>query len=113
MPNTDVIFYMEADGAVPVIEWLDELPEKVQVKCLARLKRLENLGHERRRPGADFLRDGIHELRIGLQGINYRLLYFFHEQLAAVVLHGLTKERLAWIPMEKKKPNKMSKYIEI
>jgi len=47
-----------------------------------------------RRPEADILRDGIHELRVGLQGINYRVLYFFHGQAAAVVSHGLVKERV-------------------
>ena len=69
------------------------VPGKAQIKCLARLKRLEQLGHELRRPEADLLRDGIYELRIGLQGINYRILYFFHGNIAAVVSHGLTKER--------------------
>jgi phage-related protein len=93
MPKTEVVFYLEEDGTVPIIEWLDGLPEKAQVKCLAKVKRLEDLGHELRRPEADFLRDGIYELRIGLQGVNYRILYFFHQQLAAVVSHGLTKER--------------------
>ena len=39
------------------------------------------------------LRDGIYELRIGLQGLNYRILYFFHGKEAAVVSHGLIKER--------------------
>jgi hypothetical protein len=93
MPKTEVVFYVEEDGTVPIIEWLDGLTEKAQVKCLARVKRLEELGHELRRPEADFLRDGVYELRIGLQGVNYRILYFFHQQLAAVVSHGLTKEQ--------------------
>jgi hypothetical protein len=93
MPKTEVVFYLEDDGTVLILEWLDDLAEKVQVKCLARIKRLEELGHELPRPEADFLRDGIHELRIGFQGVNYRILYFFHHQLAAVVSHGLTKEQ--------------------
>ena len=75
------------------MDWLDEIPGKAQIKCLARLKRLEYLGHELRRPEADLLRDGIYELRIGLQSIKYRILYFFHGNTAAVVSHGLTKER--------------------
>jgi phage-related protein len=81
-------------GEVPIIDWLDELPDKAQDKCLAKLKRLEDLGHELRRPEADFLRDGIYELRIGLQGLNYRILYFFHGREAVVVSHGLLKERV-------------------
>ena len=45
-----------------------------------------------RRPEADLLRDGIYELRIGLQRVNYRILYFFHGRAAAVLAHGLTKK---------------------
>ena len=93
MPQTRVVFFRDEDGSVPILDWLDEIPGKAQIKCLARLKRLEQLGHELRRPEADLLRDGIYELRIGLQGINYRILYFFHGNIAAVVSHGLTKER--------------------
>lgn len=51
------------------------------------------MGHELRRPEADLLRDGIYELRVGLQGVNYRILYFFHARVAAVLAHGLVKER--------------------
>ena len=93
MPKTKVVFFKDEDGSVPIVDWLDGLIPKAQVKCVARLVRLEELGHELRRPEADLLRDGIYELRIGLQGLNYRILYFFHGNTAAVVSHGLTKER--------------------
>ena len=93
MPNTHVVFYQETDGAVPVLEWLDTLPPKAQDKCRVRIERLAELGHELRRPEADYLRDGIHELRVGLQSVNYRILYFFHGKIAAVLAHGLVKER--------------------
>jgi hypothetical protein len=76
------------------VEWFDELPAKAQDKCYLRLERLREMGHELRRPEADFLRDGIHELRVGLQGVHYRILYFFHGTVAAVVSHGLVKEQL-------------------
>ena len=55
--------------------------------------RVRALGHELRRPEADLLRDGIHELRVSYQGMNYRILYFFHGNIAAVVSHGIVKER--------------------
>jgi len=45
-----------------------------------------------RRPEADLLRDSIYELRVGLQHVNYRMLYFFHGRTAAVISHGLVKE---------------------
>ncbi|MCU1236251.1 MAG: hypothetical protein JWP63_4218 [Candidatus Solibacter sp.] len=50
------------------------------------------MGHELRRPEADHLRQGIYELRASLQGIHYRILYFFHGAVAAVVSHGIVKE---------------------
>jgi phage-related protein len=92
VPKTQVVFYRETDGTVPVLEWFDRLPDKAQDKCRVRIQRLSELGHELRRPEADLLRDGIYELRVGLQHINYRVLYFFHGRVAAVLAHGLTKE---------------------
>lgn len=93
MPKTRVVFYREDASTVPVLDWLDALPAKAQDKCLVRIERLRDLGHELRRPEADLLRDGIYELRVALQGRNYRLLYFFHGKAAAVLAHGLIKER--------------------
>lgn len=92
MPKTNVVFYQEEDGSVPILEWLDSLQLKALDKCTVRIERLRELGHELRRPEADFLRDGIYELRVGLQHVNYRILYFFHGRTAAVVSHGLVKE---------------------
>jgi phage-related protein len=57
-----------------------------------RIERLTELGHELRRPEADFLRDGIYELRTSFQSVNYRMLYCFHRH-TAVISHGLTKEK--------------------
>jgi len=93
MPKTLVLLFREGDGNAPLLDWLADLPEKVRDKCVARLRRLGEMGHELRRPEADFLRDGIYELRVGFRGMNYRMLYFFHGNIAAVVSHGLMKER--------------------
>jgi phage-related protein len=87
------VLYREADGSVPLQQWLRDLPTKARVKCVGRIARLAAKGYELRRPEADLLRDGIYELRIDLQGIHYRILYFFHDNLAVVVSHGLKKER--------------------
>lgn len=76
MPQAEVIFYREGE-TVFVREWLKGLPNKVQEKCLTFITRLEMKGHELRRPIADFLRDGIYELRPSYQGVHYRILYFF------------------------------------
>jgi hypothetical protein len=79
MPRTAIVLFRDSDGNVPFLNWLDDLPDKIRDKCVVRLRRLAELGHELRRPEADFLRDGIHELRIGFQGKNYRICTFFEE----------------------------------
>ena len=64
----------------------------MQDRCSARLERLSSLGHELRRPDSDYLRDGVYELRVRLRSTQYRILYFFHGRIAAVLAHGITKE---------------------
>lgn len=93
MPKTKVVFFRDENGSCPLLEWFHELPVRAQDKCFLRLERLRDLGHELRRPEADFLRDGVYELRVSLQGKQYRMLYFFHGRVAAVVSHGLVKEK--------------------
>lgn len=95
MAQTEVLFFREPkDDSVPLLDWLDGLPLKVQAKCTVRIDRLAQMGHELRRPEADFLRDGIYELRASYQGVHYRILYFFAGNAAVVISHGLTKERV-------------------
>lgn len=91
MPETRVLFYAEDEGASPLLNWLDRQHPKVQDKCLVKIERLAELGHELRRPEADFLRNGVYELRVRYRRVNYRMLYFFHAT-SAVISHGLTKE---------------------
>ena len=94
LPQTEVFFFREPkDESVPLLDWLNELPLKVQAKCTERIDRLGERGHELRRPEAALLRDGIYELRASYQGIHYRMLYFFSGKAVVVVSHGLTKER--------------------
>ena len=91
MPPSEVIFYKEGE-AVPVRDWMMKQPGKVQIKCLAYIAQLETSGHDLRRPIADYLRDGIYELRPSYQGVNYRILYFFIGKNLVVISHGLRKE---------------------
>ena len=91
MPETEIVFFADNDGTSPLLKWLDPQDHKVQDKCLAKIERLQELGYELRRPEADYLRDGIYELRVRHRSVNYRMLYFFHDQ-TAVISHGLTKE---------------------
>ena len=60
--------------------------------CRARIELLGQLGHELRRPAADYLRDEIYELRAKQGHVQYRMLYFFHDRDVVVLAHALTKE---------------------
>ncbi len=94
MAQTEVFFFREPKGqSLPLLEWLETLPTKVQAKCTERIDRLGELGNELRRPEADFLRDGIYELRASYRGVHYRILYFFAGKAVVVLSHGLIKER--------------------
>src|SRR5262245_51601523 len=95
MPRTEVRFFKDDRGRVPVREWLLDLHRRytrAHAKFFVRIERLAELGHELRRPEADFLRDGIYELRAKKGRVNYRILYFFHGPQVAILGHALTKE---------------------
>ncbi len=95
MPQTKLIFFKESSGKCPVLDWLMTLRKedpKAWANCRVRLEQLANMGHELRRPAADYLRDDIRELRAKHGNVQYRILYFFHGQNLAVLAHGIIKE---------------------
>jgi phage-related protein len=95
VPPTEVFFYQDESGHAPVVEWLSRLrrtERRAYAKCVARVRRLAEVGHELRRPEVDYLRDGIYELRARQGHVNYRILYFFHGRNVAILAHALTKE---------------------
>ncbi len=98
MPSTQIVFYQEIDGEVPVLEWLKQLMQqnrKGYANCVARIQQLATGGYELRRPAADYLRDGIYELRAKHVHVQYRILYFFGGQNVAILAHAITKEDAA------------------
>lgn len=101
MPATEVIYFAE-QGISPFLEWLDQQQERVQDKVFDAVARLEELGHELRRPEAEYLGDDLYELRVKQGHVNYRPLYFFDDvrdekggrivRRRAMIVHGCTKE---------------------
>jgi phage-related protein len=90
-----IVLYRDADGTVPLLDWLEAVGKRdrrIVAKCWARLDVLAEHGNKLRRPVADYLRNGIYELRMEYGGVNYRILYFFSGNSCVVVSHGLTKE---------------------
>jgi hypothetical protein len=95
MPVTRLVLYRDESGHVPVLDWLARLRRRAPAayaKVVVRLERLAAEGHELRRPEADYLRDGIYELRARSRHVNYRVLYFFQGRSTAVLVRGLAKE---------------------
>lgn len=90
-----MVFFQEPDGRAPVRAWLADLHRRDahgHAKCVARIERLAAAGHELRRPEADSLGSGLHELRARRGRVNYRILYAFIGKDTAVLLHACTKE---------------------
>jgi hypothetical protein len=96
MPQTEVSFFRDDDGSVPVLEWLEQVRRKNDRafrKCYALINLLRQFGSELRRPRADYLRDGVYELRTRVGTSNYRILYGFVGKDAALLACGLAKEK--------------------
>lgn len=91
----EVFLFRQDDGSIPVLEWLTKLnrrnPDAVD-RCYVAIRRLAAFGHALRRPHADSLRDGIHELRLHEGRVQIRILYFFHGKQVVVLASGFTKE---------------------
>jgi len=96
MPATEIHLFRDDDGSTPLLDWLATIEarnRKTYEKCRSYLQRLADFGRELRRPTADYLRDGVYELRINHLGVNYRILYGFVGPDIVLVSHGISKEK--------------------
>src|SRR5579859_6113848 len=87
-----ISYYTTPRGDCPFQTFLDGSTEKVKAKFFKLMTILEDKGADLRRPYADFLRDGIWELRVGFGGDQYRALYFFRDAKDIIVTHGIIKK---------------------
>ena len=93
MPKTEINVYMEKDGEALLWRWMDSLPRKVVDKFIKRIELLEYKGNQLRRPLADYLRDGIYELRVDRGRLHYRILYGFVGKNIVLLSHGCMKKK--------------------
>ncbi len=86
-----ILYYETQEGQCPVKDFIDIQTNRNQAKIMAWLSILSERGPQLPRPYADFLIDGIHELRIKLSGHQYRVFYFFCYQNVIVMTHAFLK----------------------
>src|SRR5207247_8021486 len=113
VPTTPIVLFRDEDGSAPFLDWFDRLPERAKAQCRARLELLAEQGHQLRRPAADYLRDGIYELRARAGRVQYRMLYFFHGRAAVVISHGITKQGAAVPPIEIERARRRRQAFEV
>lgn len=81
-------YFIDDRGDVPVKSFIEKLPVKEQAKIFAYLEELKGQGHNLRRPMADYLGEGIYELRPK----DNRIFYFFLLRENVVLLHAIRKK---------------------
>ncbi|MGA2350842.1 MAG: type II toxin-antitoxin system RelE/ParE family toxin [Terracidiphilus sp.] len=87
----NVDFYQDDDGKLPVMKWLDTLPEEVRGKVIARIDLLKEGGPTLDYPYTSQIDGRLREIRLRFGKTRYRVLYFFDDERTAILLHGLTK----------------------
>ena len=87
-----IIYFKTRRGDVPALEFINELTLKAQVKARKQILILSHEGPKLRRPYADFLRNGIYELRVKFSPNEYRVLYFFFQRTNIIITHGFMKK---------------------
>ena len=83
-----IYFFVDARGNSPVKDFINSLSLKEQTKINAYMDVLKNEANNLRRPMADYIGEGIYELRPG----NHRVFYFFFLREHAVILHAIRKK---------------------
>jgi len=78
------------------------LKPKAKAKCIQRLELLEAKAYRilENRNAAAYLRDGTYEIRFKSEGVQYRVLFFFHGRDTCVISHGIAKNSAEVPPAE-------------
>lgn len=87
-----IIYFETRRKEVPVLHFLNKQNTKAQTKILKQISLLSQEGQKLSRPYADYLRDGIYELRVKFSPNEYRVLYFFVVKETIVLTHGFIKK---------------------
>ncbi len=92
-------FYRTPRGDEPALDYIRAQVKAHRAKIGRALRYLEELGHLARRPMADYLGNGLYELRVAAEGHQHRMVYFFHRRTMIVVTSAFLKKEEA-VPLE-------------
>ena len=98
MARKTAVYYPDARGNTPALEFLLGLPQDEQQMAFAYISYLEEQGEALRRPIAEYLGDKLYELRPK----QIRILYAFVGKQHAVILHVFRKKTGPVPPSEKR-----------
>lgn len=87
-------YLVEADGRCQVLDFVRKHGQKFEARYFAYVDQLVEKGPTLPRPLADYLKDGIHELRLKYKG-QIRILYFFAYRNYIVMSHAFRKKESA------------------
>jgi phage-related protein len=96
-------FFEDHRGEQPALKYLNALPKKFRGKAYKWFDKLEREGNLLPRPYADFLEDGIYELRVRLGSDNHRFFYFFFIEKEIILTHGCARKDLSNTEIERAK----------
>ncbi len=87
-----MIFYRNASDKCPIEEFVENLPSEDAKEVVATIAALRELGNKARLPLADYLEDGIYELRARRFKKQFRILYTFAGRQTILLLTGFVKK---------------------
>ena len=102
-PMFNIHFYEDHRGEQPALKYLYSLPAKFRGKAYKWFDKLEQEGNQLPRPYADYLKDGIYELRVRLGPDNHRFFYFFFIEKEIILTHGCARRDMSDAEIEKAK----------
>lgn len=89
----EIEFFEKANGSCPLADFLATLSPKKDLPYINNaLEQLQEHGNRLLRPHADYLEDGIYELRVKTINGKFRLFYFFYDKTKIILTHGIKKK---------------------
>lgn len=88
----NILLYETQTGNKPVLNYIQELSPKAQVKVLYLIELLATYGNNLREPHSKYLKDNLFELRAKTANRAERVIYCFIDGKNCILLHGFTKK---------------------